>query len=304
MSRPAVDVVVPFVGSEAELLRLCAHLSRLTRNSDDSIVVVDNRPQGQLPARSIADVLVITAPALQSSYHARNRGVGQGHAPWLLFVDADVRLPPDLIGRFFERPPGERTGILAGEIANELPADTGKRHRLAVRYAYLAELFAQRKTVSSANFSYAMTANCAILREAFDAAGGFVEHVRSGGDADICFRLRASGWEIESRDEAVVTHVSRATLRKLLRQSAKHGSGAAWLEANYPGFSRQSRLSGLALRSARRLLHAATAGLRGDRDTALVASIDVARSLAFELGRRLSNEVGRRLDTAGGVHRP
>ena len=82
-----------------------------------------------------------------------------------------------------------------------------------------------------------MTANCAIRRAAFDEVGGFVETIRSGGDADICFRIRAKGWDIEPRDHAVATHLNRETLKQLVRQSMRHGSGAAWLETMYPRFS-------------------------------------------------------------------
>src|SRR6185437_15286505 len=94
-------------------------------------------------------------------------------------------------------------------------------------------------------WSYAQTANCAIRREAFQQVGGFVEEIRSGGDADICFRLKDAGWEIESRDGALVTHTSRSRLSKLLRQRARMGAGAAWLDARHPGSFPAARWPGL-----------------------------------------------------------
>jgi GT2 family glycosyltransferase len=289
MDRPPVDVVVPFVGSEVELRALCDHLLSLRRNPDDSLIVVDNRPNRH-PDRVIEGVRVVSAPEVQSSYYARNRGAAAGSAPWLVFVDADVRVSDDLIDRYFGSPPSDRTGVLAGEIANEAPAPNG-REPIAVRYAHLAQLFAQQKTLDNA-FPYAMTANCAIRREGFEAVGGFIENIRSGGDADICIRLRNVGWGLETRPGALVTHVSRETLRKLLRQSARHGSGAAWLERLYPGFSPSGRVPGAW--AGRRLAAAALAGLKGDRDRALVYFVDGARSLAFDFGRFVSNDVPNR----------
>jgi GT2 family glycosyltransferase len=287
MDRSPVDVVVPFVGSDSELLALCDHLLSLRRQADDSLTIVDNRPTKRAD-RTIDGVRVLGAPEVQSSYHARNRGAAVGSSPWIVFVDADVRVSEDLIDRYFRPPPSEATAVLAGAIANEGPALRG-REPMAVRYAHLAQLFAQETTLDKADFPYAMTANCVIRREAFAAVAGFVGNIRSGGDAEICIRLRNAGWGIESRPEAVVTHVSRETVRKLLRQSARHGSGAAWLDRRYPGFSPPARLPGAW--ASRRLGAALLAGLRGDRDLALVYFIDGARSLAFDLGRRVPNDV-------------
>ena len=50
---------------------------------------------------------VISAQGVQSSYYARNRGAAAGSAPWLLFVDADVRVDRNLIDRYFVPPPFE-----------------------------------------------------------------------------------------------------------------------------------------------------------------------------------------------------
>jgi GT2 family glycosyltransferase len=291
MDRPAVDVVVPFVGTDGDLLTLCEHLGGLRRRGEDSLIVVDNRPNGQAAReRAVAGVRVLQVPDLQSSYHARNRGVAAGVSPWLLFIDADVEVPADLIERYFAPPPSDQTAIIAGEIVNEAPT-AGQRVPLAVRYAYRAQLLSQENTMTNPDFAYAMTANCAIRRDAFEAAGGFVAHIRSGGDAEICLRLRASGWGIERRRAAVVTHTSRDSLRKLLRQAARHGSGAAWLQRRYPGFSRPSRLPGLVLWIGGRFAAAIGARLRGDRHRALIESVDAARALAFELGRRAPNEL-------------
>jgi GT2 family glycosyltransferase len=294
MDRPAVDVVVPFVGTDGDLLTLCEHLAGLLRRAHDSLIVVDNRPGGQVAReRAVAGVRVLDVPDLQSSYHARNRGVAAGRAAWLLFIDADVHVSPDLIERYLDPAPADTTAILAGEILNQAPT-AGQRVPLAVRYAYRAQLLSQANTMANPDFAYAMTANCAIRRDAFEAAGGFVANIRSGGDAEICLRLRASGWGIERRREAVVTHTSRDSLRKLLRQVARHGSGAAWLQRRYPGFSRPSRVPGLVLWSSGRFAAAVGARLRGDRNRALIESVDAARALAFELGRRAPNELPAR----------
>lgn len=301
--RPAVDIVVPFVGSSEELESLCRHLDALDLTPGDTITVVDNRRPGDGRLIERGRLAIVSAPAVQSSYYARNCGARRGSSPWLLFIDADVRAPHDLLQRYFDDTPATTTGVLGGGIHNE-PVRRGENQSLAARYSALSGLFDQSRTAVRAEFSYAMTANCAIRRRAFEDVGGFVEHVRSGGDADICFRLRAHGWGLEAREHAAATHLNRPTVRRLIRQSLRHGSGAAWLDSIYPGFSasgasgpadarsiRAGGVFGRALRSLRRLRHAGVALLRGDPEVALVVVLDIVRSIAFSVGRRLPNEV-------------
>jgi GT2 family glycosyltransferase len=286
--RPAVDVVVPFVGSDDELRSLCQALERLDLTDADSVTVVDNRRVGGTKVTH-SRVRVICAPEVPSSYYARNCGARDGKSPWILFVDADVRISGNLLQSYFDPPAADRTGVLAGAIGNE-PLLPGGEQTMAARYSALKSLFAQGTTLARGALGYAMTANCAIRRSAFEEVGGFVDNIRSGGDADICFRIRGRGWEIEGREHAVVTHVNRSTVSQLVRQSVRHGSGAAWLEAAYPGFSEAADTPGRTARTSRRLMRAGVQLARGDADPALVVGIDIVRRLAFEAGRHVSNE--------------
>src|SRR3954469_6194797 len=112
MARPAVDVVVPFAGPPPELERLAT----LQLGEGDSVLVVDNNPSPQPLA---AAVPVIHCPGRATPGYARNRGADRGRAPWLLFLDADVVPPPDLLDRYFDPTAGERTGLMAGGMEDE-----------------------------------------------------------------------------------------------------------------------------------------------------------------------------------------
>jgi GT2 family glycosyltransferase len=281
--RPTVSVIVPFVGSEAELERLLGALNRLQLVAGDEVIVADNRTTG---GRSVARGLVQVLPAggVHSPGFARNRGARIAHGEWLVFIDADTEPDPSLLDDYFAASPEPSTGILAGEIV-----DRAARPTSAARHSAARSQMSQRTTLARAHAPYAQTANCAVLRSAFDSVGGFDELARAGEDADLCFRLAREGWRLEHRPHAAVSHRSRETVTALLGQLARHGSGAAWLNRRYPGSFPPPRATEL----ARRMLKSARAALGalvdGDREAAGSALLDVAEACAFEVGRLLPN---------------
>jgi GT2 family glycosyltransferase len=301
-SRPPVDVVMPFAGSPAALARAAERLGAIEAGPEDTITIVDNRadPSSGTPAVQ-SPVRIVRAAERQSSYYARNRGASSGSGEWIVFLDADVQPAADLIALYFKQAVEDRTGVLAGSVVDERVSGADERSA-AVRYALLRSWMSQSNTLASERWGYAQTANCAIRRTAFEEIGGFREQLRSGGDADICFRLREAGWSMDVRDEAAVVHDTRRTLRAMLRQRARHGSGAAWLERQYPGSFPRRSWPGLAKWTAISCGRAAGELVRGRRDQALVAVLDPVEKWAFELGRLAPNEVQPR--DANGRARP
>ena len=287
--RPAVDVVVPFRGDDASRRSLLATLQSLRLAAGDTLTVVDNGPPGRPPSEQGArSVIVCTDVA--SSYYARNRGAERGHADWILFLDGDVVPPPNLLDSYFTRPPAETVGVMAGAVLDEPVASSG-RVNPAARYAELHAAMGQHNTLDDGQWGYAQTANCAVRRAAFDAVDGFVEDVRSGGDADLCFRIRRLGWEIVARPEAAAVHHSRRTLKAMLRQRARHGSGARWLNETYPG-SFPSRLrAGDLLWTLRETPAIIGVLARRADDGAIADGVKVLSHWAFELGRLVPNRV-------------
>jgi hypothetical protein len=287
-ARPSVDVVVPFAGSDAELEAVARGVGRLERRAGDSATVVDNRATAAASSR-IGDIAILPAPELQSSYFARNRGAAAGTGEWLVFFDADVTAPADLLERYFDEPPGDRTGLLAGGIRD---AEVGEPTAVS-RYLTESSSMSQDNTLRG-DWPYAQTANCAVRRAAFEEIGGFNDAIRSGGDADLCFRLRAAGWELETRDAAAVEHHARSSLRAMVRQRARHGSGSAWLNRAYPGSFPAERWPGLIKWTVIELARAAGRLLRGDRRGAARAVVAQASAWALQLGRLLPNRVPAR----------
>ena len=283
--RPTVDVVVPFRGSDESLQRLRERLATLSLRPGDSVLVVDNTPGRRAPD---GDVPVLHADDVPTPAFARNRGAAVGSAEWLVFLDADAEPRPDLLDRYFDPSPAASTGLIGGGVIDE-PAPPGAP--AAARYAYLRGAMSQEDTFAFGEWGYPKTANVACRRAAFEAVGGFRDEIRAAEDADLTYRLRAAGWEVERREEATVVHLSRKTLRALLVQKALWGAGGAWVHRTYPGAVPLVGRRGLmwwALRST--VAGLVSAARRRDRDAAILAVFRPLEMLAWELGRLLPNE--------------
>ncbi len=215
--RPAVDVVVPFVGTDEELAELREKLGALELVPHDTLTIVDNRPGSDGAASTDC---VLRAPDVSSSYYARNRGARRGRSPWIVFLDADIELEPGLLTAYFDPPPAPETGQLIGAI-EPFAAGAGRIERYGVLRRHLSH-----EVVGEQGAEVGLTANVAVRRAAFEGVDGFADRIRSGGDADLSFRLREAGWRIEMRPAARVRHATRARLGTMLRVFMRYGSGA------------------------------------------------------------------------------
>jgi mycofactocin glycosyltransferase len=234
VTRPGVSVVVPFRGSEGDARRLAANLDALEVGEGDELIIADNSggdgsPHVFEPRGGCQTQRVVRASGEHSSYHARNVGAARAHEDWILFIDSDCLPIPALLDAYFDPPPDERVGALAGAVT----PDPGQ-HAFLARYAS-DRRFLDQETGRHTAGEAAATANLMVRREAFVALGGFAEGIRSGGDVDLCRRLLAAGWSIERRPEAVVHHVHRESLVDLLGSIARYAAGARWLNERYPG---------------------------------------------------------------------
>lgn len=282
--RPAVSVIVPFLGDEAQGRELVARLEALAPRPDDEMIVADNSPEPAVRPGAGSAVRVVAARERRSAAHARNVAAATAANDWLLFLDSDCVLPPRLLDRYFEPPPGDRCAIVAGEISGD-PAQPGTLARWARsrRGMWVAEL--RTAGLRSAG----VTANMLVRGEAFAAAGGF--RLGGGADFDLSWRLQDAGWQLEYRPEALVHHRDRERLGELGQQARAYGADRVNLRRTYPEVPRPR------LAPAGRSFAAAAAWLvRGQRERARFSLLDGFYFANAWLGARLGGPRHRSAD--------
>jgi GT2 family glycosyltransferase len=281
-----VSVVVPFRGDVSAARRLLTSLSPLELEGDDELIVADNSADGAAARVIRQGARVVGATRERSSYHARNAGAGAARNGWLLFMDADCAPCSGLLDAYFAQPVSDRCGALAGQILGD-----PRQASLAARYARSRRFFDHANGIIEPEHGGAAGGNLLVRRAAFTQVAGFTEGIRSGGDVDLCRRLRLAGWRLELRPAALVHHRHRESLASLMGAVARYGAGARWLNRRYPGSAPRWPLA-MGLRGAAR--DAVRTAARRRWAPAAYRSIDGLGLIAHNLGYLAGNGVTRR----------
>jgi GT2 family glycosyltransferase len=305
MSRPPVSVVVPFAGTQADAMAVFSMLHELITGPEDELIVADNSgtapPISPAPFTDRATLRVVRAAGEASASHSRNAGAAAATNDWILFLDADVIAPAELLDSFLAEPIAERVGAITGDIAG-IP-DT---RTLAARYGTARNFLGQRSHIDNPVRPRASSANLLVRRAAFEQVGGYTEGIWAAEDTDFTWRLQAAGWTLAFNEHAVVQHAYRTTLRGLGRQWRGYAAGARWLSQHYPdfkpdpGLNRALRLllkrfgigEGVAFRADGRTAASSARLTRIDRLQFLF--VQVYLGIEEQIGLRMSNEVKRR----------
>ena len=185
-------VVVPTLGRPS-LTTLLDSLAAQVEHPPAEVVLVDDRPAGNGPLheqvvnRLSGQVPVRVLPGMaRGPAAARNLGWQVCGAPWVVFLDDDVVLPPDWSRRLHDDLLSAEpdVGAVQGRIEVPLP-----RTRRPTDW--------ERGTAGLSTASW-VTADMAIRRAALADVHGFDERFRRAyrEDADLAARLRGAGWRL------------------------------------------------------------------------------------------------------------
>ena len=221
--RP-IAVVIP-VFDMADQIATCVALLAAQLDPGDEVVVVDDGSHDDSAERAAAaGARVIANGGASGPYGARNHGAANTDQPFLLFVDARCRARPGLLD-------AHRALLARDGVALSCTDVAVAEHRsLAGRVAWAQDSFRVAKKIHGSFLDFYPTANLGVTREAFDAVGGF-RAIRSGADADLCWRVQRSGCgEIMADARELMTWEPRDRVLALVEQNYRYGRSAVYLE--------------------------------------------------------------------------
>jgi GT2 family glycosyltransferase len=209
---PTVSVVVPVYRPGEDFRRCIKAVEEAEPPPYETIVVVDGALEGDGEAAAISGARVVLLPARGGPARARNQGARGATGDIVLFVDSDVVIAPDTIGRVAAVFATEEVAAVFGSYDDEPAA----RNFLS-QYKNLLHHYVHQHGRSEASTFWAGCGG--VRRSVFLELGGFDERYDrpSIEDIELGTRLRQAGYRIRLCKDLQVTHLKRWTAASLLR---------------------------------------------------------------------------------------
>ena len=267
-SPPAYAVIIPHYN---DVVRLTGCLSALTAQDiqDVEILVADNGSTDSLDGVKAAfpQVRFVTETE-KGAGPARNRGVAETTAPWLLFIDSDCVPAPDWldVGRAIARP-GTVTGGRV-DVFDETPPPRSGAEAFEAVFAFHMRVYLDKKAFLGAG-------NLVVSRAVFEDTGPFRPAVSE--DVEWSQRAASRGYLLAYEHRFAVAHPSRSDWPALKRKWRRLASEGFRLSGGGPGGRIIWTLKALAMPASivlhipRVLRHPALSG--GDKGRALVTLV-------------------------------
>jgi glycosyltransferase involved in cell wall biosynthesis len=235
---PLVSVVVPTRDS-GRTIEACLRSIRAQTHPAVELIVVDNGSSDATwpVAVRLADVVLRAGPERSGQ---RNAGISRASGDWVLWIDSDMELAPDVVERSLA---AAREAAAAGVFIPEASTGSGfwARCRALERRCYTGEPRIEAPRLVAA----------AYLRR----TGGFAAHLAGTEDADLRNRMLADGVGLAGADALIVHHEGRLSLPGAARKRFYYGRGLPAYRRAHPGaVSAQAAATARAMWRHRRLL--------------------------------------------------
>lgn len=273
------SVIIPTWRDWVQLERCLAAIAVQTVPADRiEVIVANNDPASACPFPLAANVRMITVDA-PGSYAARNAAVAGARGRTLAFTDSDCVPSPDWLAQAAAALDDAPDARITGPVTIFRAPGGGY-------YAWLYEFHTAFRQRESAARGECVTANLIVTRAVFDRVGLFDATMMSGGDVAWNRRAGVAGVPLLYREEVLVMHPARESIRAIIRKKRRIGGSQLWTR----------HLSYLAL--ARRIVKPPLGALR-DFDRAPVATRDRAPLLAIMWLLRIAETTETMLVRAG-----
>jgi GT2 family glycosyltransferase len=217
--RPSLSVVVPVRNGGRDFERCLRRLRDSLLTDFELIVVDDGSTDDSAAIARAAGAIVVTISMPQGPAAARNLGAKAATAPLIFFLDADVAVHPQTLGRAmarFQADPG--LAALFGSY-DDVPDSPG----VVSQYRNLLHHFVHQNGpfVDDMRPVHTFWTGCGLIRRAlFLEFGGFDPRLYPRPaieDIELGYRLTRAGHRIVLARDVLATHMKRWTLFEMVR---------------------------------------------------------------------------------------
>ncbi|MCU1452081.1 MAG: glycosyl transferase family 2 [Acidimicrobiales bacterium] len=217
-TKPTVSVVVP-VKDSIRTIEACLRSIRAQTWPDVELVVIDN-----FSTDGTWDVVQRYAHHAEQAgperSAQRNLAVERAKGAWVLWIDADMELPPSIVERAMEVALDEEAdGVFIPEVT------VGDGYWTACR-ALERSCCVEEVLVQSPRL---------VRRDYLRRTGGFLESLSGTEDAELRSRMIADGCSLAWIPDLIVHDEGRMSLRFILEKRYYYGRGLKRYKAQHPG---------------------------------------------------------------------
>lgn len=226
---PRVSVVVPVYNGAPTVREVVNCLLKQSLPAHEIIFVDDGSTDDTAQTLKEFDGrIVLLRKRNGGPASARNQGVTAASGELIAFTDSDCLPQAGWLAELVKGFDDPRVGGVGGVTRR---ADRGLMSEYADEFNLLGHA-----TDTEGKISIFPTANVCFRRDVLVEARLFDEHfTKPGGeDVELCYKIRALGYQLKLAEDALVLHHHRRTLRAFLKTMSNYGEGQYVLDVRWP----------------------------------------------------------------------
>ena len=208
---PFVSVIIPVYNDSERLFELLGSLDCQSYGRENyEIIVVDNGSDED--PKQIADkfdVTLLYEKDIQSSYAARNKGIGLARGDIYAFIDSDCKACDNWISEGIKALQQTNASIVGGKVVF-----TFSPKKRAAEYYDASTNFQFEEKIKRGTCG---GGNLFVKKDVFDSIGLFPQNIKSGGDVLFTMKATQSGFELVYAPDACVYHPTRSFSQLIIK---------------------------------------------------------------------------------------
>lgn len=212
--NPTVAVIIPAWNAEPTLEQCLGSLEAQTTDADEIILVDDGSSDGTAEIASSYNIIILETGGRRGPATARNMGAQAASADVLLFLDADVTIPENLLESIKKHFSDDSVWAVQTLYTPVCPAEDSISRYQNYYYWYSLNRMPQGETATFATWC------AAVLRTRFLEIGGFNVRIPEPTveDEELGYTIADSGGKIILDKNLLVTHLASYTLSQFTKR--------------------------------------------------------------------------------------